>query len=281
MRTERPDVVAWQDALVQAVGPAVFDNRLDSWRQWQAAPWGRLRYAVVGHVLRTHLEPMGPSLRVLDVGGGDGREAVSLAQQGHTVTLVDYSGRMLSEARRAADLAGVSDRVTVVEAPVADLSNLGLGAFDAVLCHFLIGYVVDARETVDMVAGHVSPGGLLSLVAANHPAAVLAKAVVDLNFSDAERLASATVKHAEVFDQPVGRVDRQQAQDWLIAAGLSVVGYYGARAVMGLIADNDVKHDPDVYAAVEKLEIALCGVSPYRDIAASWQLVARRPAPDG
>ncbi len=264
--------------MAQDVDPAVFDDHLDSWRQWQEAPWGRLRYAVVGHVLRTHLEPMGPTLKVLDVGGGDGREAVPLALQGHLVTLVDHSPVMLSAGRKAAELAGVADRVVAVEASAADLPALGLGVFDAVLCHFVIGYVGDAQATVELVASQVGPGGLLSLVAANHPAAVLTSAVVDQNFAMAERLASSTTKHAEVFDQPVGRVDRQQAQDWLAAAGLSVVGHYGARVVMGLIADNDVKHDPDVYAALEQLEISLCGVSPYREIAASWQLVARRPA---
>ncbi len=61
-------------------------------------------------------------------------------------------------------------------------------------------------------------------------------------------------------------------------AGFELVGRYGGRIIMDLIADDAVKYDADTYAAIEQFEIAVCGTSPYRDIGRFWQLVCRRTA---
>jgi S-adenosylmethionine-dependent methyltransferase len=55
-----------------------FDDHVQRWREWRAAPWGRIRFAVVRHTLDQVLGGRGP-LRVLDVGGGDGGDAMPLA----------------------------------------------------------------------------------------------------------------------------------------------------------------------------------------------------------
>lgn len=256
--------------------PAVFDQHLQAWRDWQRAPWGRLRYAIVGAVLDHHVSQLGPSLRVIDVGGGDGTESLRLAAQGHSVTLVDYSTGMLDVARRAADEAGVADRLQTVYGDVADVDELGLGDYDVALCHFVIQYVADPATAVRAVAGCLRPGGLLSLIAPNPASEVLAKAVRHLDFDGAEQLLTADTFHAATFDAPVARIPVQAAERYLAEAACSVVGRYGARTVMDLIADDSVKYDPATYAAIERLELAVCGLAPYRDLGRSWQLVATR-----
>ena len=55
---------------------------------------------------------------VLDLGVGEGRNAVYLAQQGHTVTAVDYSAQGLRKTRRLADEKGV--QVETIEADVRE-----------------------------------------------------------------------------------------------------------------------------------------------------------------
>jgi S-adenosylmethionine-dependent methyltransferase len=60
----------------------VFDHHLAQWQEWCEAPWGRLRFNVVGETLRRQAAELGTSLRVLDVGGGDGRDALPLALSG-------------------------------------------------------------------------------------------------------------------------------------------------------------------------------------------------------
>lgn len=74
-----------------------FDANLPAWLEWQRAPWGRLFYTVAQANLRRHLSDR--PLRVLDVAGGNGPDAIVLARLGHEVTLVDFSAAMLDEAR--------------------------------------------------------------------------------------------------------------------------------------------------------------------------------------
>ena len=66
-------------------------DQLDAWRAYAATPWGRIRYAVVEETLRRETARLGAGLRILDVGGGDGRDAIPLARRGHRVTILDRS----------------------------------------------------------------------------------------------------------------------------------------------------------------------------------------------
>lgn len=79
---------------------------MTAWQEWQDAPWGRLRYAIAEANLVRHLEGPGEgSLRVLDLAGGDGGDAMRLAARGHHVTVVDYSPAMLAAATARASAA--------------------------------------------------------------------------------------------------------------------------------------------------------------------------------
>jgi S-adenosylmethionine-dependent methyltransferase len=264
---------------VTAAEAAAFDEHLAAWRAWQAAPWGRLRYAVVAHVLARHLADLGEGLRILDIGGGDGVESVELAGQGHSVTLVDYSEVMLDVAQASAAAAGVS--VTTVRGDVTALEPLALSGFDVALCHFVIQYVADPAAAVRAVASCVRPGGLISLIAPNAASEVLAKAVRELDFTAAAQLLAARTSYAKTFEQPVARISADAASGYLESAGCQVIGRYGARIVMDLIATDSVKYNPQTYAEIERLELDLCGTAPYRDVGRSWQLVASRSAPTG
>lgn len=82
-----------------------FDAHLTAWRDWADAPWGRIRFAVVAAALRRVTAGTGP-LQVLDVGGGDGRDALPLAAAGHRVTVLDPAPGMLAEGRARARAAG-------------------------------------------------------------------------------------------------------------------------------------------------------------------------------
>jgi SAM-dependent methyltransferase len=72
--------------------------------------------------------------RLLEIGCGSGMETLPLLRQGHEVTAVDISGRMLATVRRKAEEAGVSDRLTTHELAARDLDRLDLargnGPFD-------------------------------------------------------------------------------------------------------------------------------------------------------
>ena len=82
------------------VTPEDFNAVIDEWKDWQTVPWGRLFYSISHNNLKRHLPNR--SLRILDVGGGNGMDTTYFACQGHTVVLLDYSPAMLADARKRA-----------------------------------------------------------------------------------------------------------------------------------------------------------------------------------
>src|SRR6266436_4504574 len=87
-------------------------------------PEGRLRLDLAFANLQDFLPQATSSLRVLDRGGDTGANAVRLAQLGVHVTLLDGSLPMLEFAERAAQEAGVSERITLKQGDAAQLENL-------------------------------------------------------------------------------------------------------------------------------------------------------------
>jgi len=97
----------------------------------------------------------------LDLGAGDGRNAIWLASQGWQVTAVDFS-RVALDRGRALAMA----RSVLVEWQLADLLEWtpGAGRFDLVTL-FFIHLLPDARRDVyARAAAAVAPGGTLLIV---------------------------------------------------------------------------------------------------------------------
>lgn len=253
---------------------SVFDSHLADWKHYLTEPWARIRYAVVAHVIDRHIASMGEGVRILDVGGGGGADSVRLARLGHHVTIADYSATMLTAARDQATASGVGDHLRTVHTSVADLASHDLQEYDVVLCHFVIQYLEDPAAAVQAVAQCLRPNGLLSLIAPNPVSSVLVAAVRDVDPAAALDRISATTAPTATFSHEVALIERATAERYLEQADCSIVGRYGARAVIDLIADHDAKYEPDTYAAIERLELALCDRPPYRDMAALWQLIA-------
>ncbi|PRX98920.1 class I SAM-dependent methyltransferase [Allonocardiopsis opalescens] len=101
--------------------------------------------------------------RALDLGCGEGGDAVWLARQGWRVTAVDVSQVALDRAAGHAAEAGVADRV---EWQRHDLgSSFPAGEYDLVSAHFLHSYGEFPRERIlRAAAAAVAPGGVLLVV---------------------------------------------------------------------------------------------------------------------
>ena len=112
---------------------------------------------------------LGPSVKVLDAGAGNGRNSVYLAKQGCHVTAVDSSESALGETRRRVEEAKLADDVLIVRhslgtTPVPFSANSFDFVLDAyVFCHFLADEV---RHGFWYDMGRITkPGGhLLSIV---------------------------------------------------------------------------------------------------------------------
>ena len=84
----------------------------EEWRRRLGTLRQVVRQELVARQLAAHV-PDRPSRRVLDIGCGQGTQALLLARRGHTVTGLDSSARMLADFRAAlsAEPAEVAERV--------------------------------------------------------------------------------------------------------------------------------------------------------------------------
>jgi 2-polyprenyl-3-methyl-5-hydroxy-6-metoxy-1,4-benzoquinol methylase len=228
----------------------------------------------------------GTPLQVLDVGGGSGMFAVPLAQFGHQVTVVDPSADALATLRRRADTAGVGDRVRGIQGDGDRMPDLlpdpGTGAgqpaaprrlFDLVLCHSVLEVVDDPASTLQQIAAVLRPGGQLSIASANRAGAVLARAVSG-HPVEARALLTGTDPAPGRARPARRRFDPDELLALVAGAGLVAGEWRGVSVVADLLGASSGA-DPE---AVQALELALAGASPYRDIATGLHVLATRPA---
>jgi SAM-dependent methyltransferase len=96
--------------------------------------------------------------RALDLGAGEGRNAIWLGERGWRVTAVDFSGIGLQRARRLAEARGVE--VNWIEADLRSYTP-ARGAFDLVVLVYIHLPGEERRSMVRGAAAAVAAGGTL------------------------------------------------------------------------------------------------------------------------
>ncbi|KHL03504.1 SAM-dependent methyltransferase [Sinomonas humi] len=136
-------------------GPSEFWNGFYSERErvWSGKP---------NAALVREVETVAPA-RALDLGCGEGADAIWLAARGWTVTAVDVSAVALSRARQHAEDAGVTNRVQWLERDLGEWEPEG--EYDLVSAQFLHSPIELPRDRIlRRAAAAVAPGGLLLVV---------------------------------------------------------------------------------------------------------------------
>lgn len=260
--------------------PEKFNTAMTTWQEWQDAPWGRLRYSIAEANLLRHLEGLGNGpLRILDLGGGDGGDAVRLAARGHHVTVVDHAPAMLAAATERAETGGVAELIDCVEADATDLPrDLADGAFDVVLCHTLLPYMDDVLGTLTSVLAPLRPGGLVSVMAINRHSAPLNIAVREMDPVAALAALDTDQTHTRMFDSALTLHTAEEIIATLRELGCREFAHYGIRSFCDYITDDARKYEPDFYANLERLELATTARPPYMHTARLFQLTAWKQA---
>lgn len=102
--------------------------------------------------------------RVLDLAAGPGTSALHLARVfGGRVVGVDYSATSVAQARAAAELDGLSDRVQFVEGDAEQLADVTDASFDAVVCECAYCTFPNKHAAAMEIARVLTPGGRFGL----------------------------------------------------------------------------------------------------------------------
>ncbi|MEW1953263.1 methyltransferase domain-containing protein [Terrabacter sp. NPDC080008] len=245
-----------------------------------------VRQELVARQLSAHLSAR--PLTVLDVGAGQGTQALRLARAGHVVTAVEPDPRMRAVFTEDAAALDEEDRarVSLVDADLAGLSDATRGtAYDVVLCHGVLMYLPESRAAVAALAARLAPGGLLSIVTRNGDAMAWRPAVrhdwpAAQAMLDEQRRAAQEGRDA-LYRNEIGvdaRADSLASLHRnLEAAGLHVDAWYGIR-----VASDDVPLDaatpgPEELSVLLEVEERLGSTDPYRALGTLVHVLARAP----
>ena len=244
---------------------------------WQAR-LGKLRDAVrqelVTRQLAAELPP--PPVRVIDLGCGQGTQALRLARRGYEVTGVDASADLLARFERdlAAEPAEVRARVRVERGLIERWAErAGVSRFAAVLCHGVLMYAGDPGPVLRAIARLAAPGGVVSLLVRNGDALAMRPGRLG------DWAACAQAFGSDRYANRIGltaRADRfADLARRLAGYGLDVTAWYGVR-VFTDTAPGDAEPPPDLEALLACEEQA-GRTDPYRQVAALLHVIARPP----
>ncbi|MGD1217846.1 MULTISPECIES: class I SAM-dependent methyltransferase [Streptomyces] len=219
--------------------------------------------------------PVGQRLRILDVGMGQGTQALRLARAGHQVTGLEQDATMLAVAREAlaAEPEGIRGRVRLIEGDGRETGVHFLpGSFDVVLCHGVLMYVEEPDALLAGLARMLAPGGLLSLLVRNADALAMRPGL------SGDWGTTLTAFDTTAYTNRLGldvRADRLATLTATLAGiGAPLHAWYGVRVFTDTAADGAAV-PPDV-ATLLNCEERAGRTDPYRRVAALLHLCGVR-----
>ncbi|ANP54594.1 SAM-dependent methyltransferase [Streptomyces griseochromogenes] len=219
--------------------------------------------------------PVGQRLRVLDVGMGQGTQALRLARLGHQVTGVEQEATMIAAAREAlaGEPEGIRERVRLVQGDGRDTGVHFLpGSFDVVLCHGVLMYVEEPDPLVAGLARMLAPGGLLSLLVRNGDALAMRPGLSGDWAGALSAFGTTAYRNRLGLDVRADRLSALTATLAGIAAPLHA--WYGVRVFTDTAEDDaEIPGDLETLLAVEE---RAGRTDPYRGVAALLHLCGVR-----
>lgn len=245
---------------------------------------GGLRNAVRQELVARQLDeqiaarfPVGQRLRVLDVGMGQGTQALRLARAGHSVTGLESDATMLAAAREAlaGEPEGIRERVRLIEGDGQDTGVHFLpGSFDLVLCHGVLMYVPEPDPMLAGLARMLAPGGLLSLLVRNADALAMRPGTAG-DFGGA-----LAAFDTDTYTNRLGVTVRADRLDALTAtlAGIAAPlhAWYGVRVFCDNVGNEAELPAPPDLALLMDAEDRAGRTDPYRRVAALLHLCGVR-----
>jgi S-adenosylmethionine-dependent methyltransferase len=233
-----------------------------------AVVWNVLLEAIAARAAEVDL------LDVLDLGGGTGGFAVPLAELGHRVTVVDPSPDSLAALERRAAETETGHLVRGRQGDATEVVELlGPDSVDLVLCHSVLEVVDDPADALDAVTAVLRPGGVVSLLAANRVAAVVARVAAG-RLSQARHLLADPHGCAGDGDPLTRRFTLPELHELVAGAGLAVRSTHGVRVFADAAPAALLDIDPQAAADLVALELTAADDPAYLAVATQLHVLA-------
>jgi S-adenosylmethionine-dependent methyltransferase len=254
-----------------------FQAEADKYAAYLETPEGRLRLDLPFANLREILPLPGASasLRALDLGCGTGANGLRLARLGYHVTLMDVSGPMLEIAQRAAQEAGLMEKVETKQGYADRFADFfDEPAFDLILCHNILEFVEDPSAVVRSSARALrNSSGILSVLVRNRAGEVLKAAILSGDVDAATHTLTAEWGNEALYGGKVRLFTPEATRSMLRAASLEVIAERGVRVMADYLSPRVSLSDE--YDRVFALERRLGGRRDFSAIARYTHFLAR------
>lgn len=242
-------------------------------RQW-IDRLGNLRNTVRQEVIRRQLaEHARPTMKVLDVGCGQGTQLLELAALGCGATGVEPSAELRELCSRSAARRRLS--VELIDGSLDELGTvIGPRRFDLVCAHGVLMYLSDRASSIATLADRVVPGGLVSVTfRSGHALAMRPGLRGDwagaLAAFDADRYTNelGVEARADLLDDVV--------RD-LASCGLDLVEWYGVRVFNDAVSPDAAVPEGAALAELLDAEDQAGRRVPYRWLGSQFHVIAQR-----
>jgi S-adenosylmethionine-dependent methyltransferase len=237
---------------------------------------GRLRLDLAFSNLQDLLPQTTRHLRALDIGGGTGAMAVRVAQLGMEVTLLDSSVAMLDIAKRAAEDAGVTERIALKQGDASHLANMfQAGSFDVVLCNNVLEYVEDPCAVLrSAVRALRDASSIISVLVRNQAGEVLKAAIVDGDLDATENSLTAEWGNESLYGGKVRLFKAEILKAMLMESSLALVAEHGVRVLSDYLPRTVVRDRE--YERIVELERKLGSRPEFAGVARYTHCIAHR-----
>jgi len=232
-----------------------------------------IRQEVISRQLTTYVRA---GMDVLDVGCGQGTQALRLAAGGCHVTGVDPSEELL---QICADRASARDlRVELLHGHIEALDRVLAGRrFDLVCCHGVMMYLDHRARALTSLAARLARGGHLSVTFRNGHALALRPG---LRGDWAGALSAFESKeYVNELGLPATADRIEDIDSALDAAGLRMLTWHGIRVFNDAIPTDAIPPDPDELQLLLEAEERAGTTDPYRWMASQLHVVAELAPP--
>ncbi|MDE2607365.1 MAG: class I SAM-dependent methyltransferase [Burkholderiales bacterium] len=144
--------------------PAAAPARSPNQALWEMGDFTRIASSMraSGEALVRRLD-LGPGMKVLDLGCGDGTTALPAAQAGAQVLGVDIARNLVAAGQRRAREAGLESRCRFVEGDACDLSGVENASFDRVVSIFGAMFAPKPFDVAREMVRVTKPGGRIHM----------------------------------------------------------------------------------------------------------------------
>lgn len=232
---------------------------------------GTIRFELVTRALLAAI-PDTPQ-RIVDVGGGYGRQAILLARAGHVVTIIDFDSNMLAMAEQmiSKEDEGVRARIDLVLGCGEDAPGILREEFDAVCCHSVLMYVCDPKPILSSLSRLTRSGGVLSILSINAQATAMRSGLQGRWLEAIASLQAGESRDGQYFPNSPHLLESICAI--LEQFGVKTIGWHGVGIFTDHLVETLTVADP---AQVIMAEWLAGNMDPYRGVARCFHLLARR-----